>query len=262
MEGILNIAIAAARKAGRTIRGQTRHVPPLSVGFQGQNEYVRRLNVSVYRTIASSVELSFPEHRVVLATEQRSKPCAQTVWIVDPLNGRQNFLRNIDHHCTIIGIEENRVMRHALIIDHMRDEEFVVSRGEGAQKSNNRIRVSGTNTLSNAIIGLDDCDARIHPALMNQDVHIRQSGCIGLDLAYLSCGRIDACAIDEISSFFTDVARLFLLEAGGFASSLIGGEWLSSKDGLVAANPQLHRKLVTLLRNKSILMRDTAEAIH
>ena len=258
MESILNIAVRAARKAGHSVRGQARNVPPLTVGSIAANEYVRRLTASTFRTIASDVRKSFPEHAIVEASVNLRELKNDTVWIVDPLNGWQNFQRRIDHHCTLIGIRVDRIMKHALIVDHMRDEEFYASAGAGARIGNNRIRISNANSLKTALVALDDQSGRIATALPDFEVRIRQSGCFGLDLAYLSSGRFDAYAAEKANRFDSDVSRLFLLEAGGFSSALNGGEWLEPIDGLVAANPQLHRRLVSLLRKREGSKQDQA----
>ena len=253
MDAILNIAVRAVRKAGRSIRGRANHVPPPSIGSRGADEFLRRLVASTFRSVATEVDRSFPEHKIIEPSANKRDATGDTVWIVETLNGWRNYQRQIDHHCTICGIRVDRMMKHALIVDHMRDEEYFVTAGEGTRNAHNRLRVSTANSIQGSLVALDDQDGQLGLLPNQLNAELRQSGCLGLDLAYLCGGRLDALIAAQTDWFHAEIARLFLVEAGGFASALNGGEWLSPADGLVAANPQMHRKIVTQLRNSDRL---------
>lgn len=204
--------------------------------------YFQRTHDRALRTIASSIERSYPEHEVVSADDFNGKTQAETSWLVEPICGRMNFLRRFDHFCTLVGISRGNRLQHALIVDHFRDGHFHVTRREGCFTSDGRMRVSDTRTTQGALVACDESNSIENDAELNMTTRI--SGCLGLDIANTACGRFDALASMTASAFHFQFARLFVREAGGFASTMSGGEWTSNEDGLIAGNTYLHRKLV------------------
>ena len=204
--------------------------------------YFQRTHDRAMRTIASTVERSYPEHDVVSSEDFTGQTNAETNWIVEPICGRMNFMRRLDHFCTLVAISRGDRLQHALIVDHFRDGHFHVTRREGCFTNDGRMRVSDTRTTINAFVALDGLDS--DEDFSKLQLTTRISGSLGLDIANTACGRFDALACTTASTFHFQFARLFIREAGGFASTLSGGEWSSSNDGLIAGNTYLHRKLV------------------
>lgn len=206
--------------------------------------YFQRTHDRALRTISSTIERSYPEHEVVASHDFVGKSNAETSWIVEPICGRMNFLRRMDHFCTLIGIFRADRIQHALIVDHFRDGHFHVTRNEGCFTTDGRMRISETRTTKNALVAQDELLA--HASFSDLQLTTRISGCLGLDISHTACGRFDALTYVKASKFHFQFARLFIREAGGFATTLSGGEWTSPTDGLVAGNTFLQRKLVAV----------------
>ena len=205
--------------------------------------YFQRTHDRALRTIVSTLQRSYPEHEVVSSDDFTGQTNAETSWIVEPICGRMNFMRRLDQFCTLVGISRSGRLQHALIVDHFRDGHVHVTRREGCFTSDGRMRVSDTRTTTGAFVALEDLGATADYA--NLQLTTRVSGSLGLDISNTACGRFDALAYPTVSLFHFQFARLFIREAGGFASTLSGGEWTSNSDGLIAGNTYLHRKLVT-----------------
>lgn len=205
--------------------------------------YFQRTHDRALSTIANTIQRSYPEHEVLSATDFEGQSNAETSWIIEPISGRMNFLRRFDHFCTLVGISRANRIQHALIVDHFRDGHFHVTRREGCFTNDGRMRVSDTRTTNGALIARDGFESK--DDFVNLNLTTRVSGCLGLDISNTACGRFDALTYKSASLFHFQFARLFIREAGGFASTLSGGEWTSIDDGLVAGNTYLHRKLVT-----------------
>ena len=204
--------------------------------------YFQRTHDRALRSIEDTIQRSYPEHEVVSADDFEGQGNAETTWIVEPICGRMNFLRRFDHFCTLVGISRANRIHHALIVDHFRDGHFHVTRSEGCFTNEGRMRVSDTRTTNGALVARDGIDS--FESFANLNLTTRVSGCLGLDISNTACGRFDALTYTTASVFHFQFARLFIREAGGFASTLSGGEWSSTQDGLIAGNTYLHRKLV------------------
>jgi myo-inositol-1(or 4)-monophosphatase len=84
----------------------------------------------------------------------------------------------------------------AVIIDPVRREEFSASKGAGADLNNGKIRVSKQNGLDDSILTYSTSKdvpkdyvydfEQTYKELANQNLAIRNSGSIALDLAYIA----------------------------------------------------------------------------
>ncbi len=239
---ILRIATQAVRAAGRELMARAPNVPSSRSISAASEAYFRRTHERAMRTFTSTVERSYPEHEIVVPEDFLRTSNAETTWVIEPICGRMNFLRRLDHFCTLVGISRDDRLQHALIVDHFRDGHFHVTRNEGCFTSDGRMRVSDTRTTNDAVVAQDNASSQ--DDYSNLRLTTRITGCLGLDISNTACGRYDALAYSGASAFHFQFARLFIREAGGFATTLSGGEWTSKSDGLVAGNTYMHRKLV------------------
>ena len=150
-----------------------------------------------------------------------------------------------------------RRIEHGVIIDPVRNEEWVASRGYGAHLNGRRIRVSGVQRLSSAVLAtgippgargrLDDYMILLGH-FMEQCRSVRRQGSAALDLAYTAAGRVDAFLEIGLSPWDVAAGSILVREAGGFVGDLAGGDtWLETGD-IVAANPKCFKDLVARIR--------------
>ena len=242
MHPILTIAEQAVRAAGGEMMARAPQAPaPRSISATSE-EYFQRTQARALRSIARTIERSYPDHEIVSFDAFNPTPKAEVTWVIEPINGRLNYMRRLDQFCTLVAILRGKRFEHGLIVDHFRDGQFQVTYNEGCFNNDGRMRISDTRTINNAIVALDEQTATHN--LQTISSAIRVSGCFGLDLANTATGRYDAFLFNEASAFHFQFARLFIREAGGFTSTLTGGEWSAPKDGLVAGSTYFHRKLV------------------
>ncbi len=159
--------------------------------------------------------------------------------------------------CVSIALRKGRHIEHGVIVDPVRNEEWVASRGSGAHLNGKRIRVSKTQRLSGAVLSTG-----IPPRAMDRfDVHmgimkhmtreclaIRRQGSAALDLAYTAAGRVDGYWEIGLKSWDIAAGSLLVKEAGGFVSDLQGGDKYLDSGDIVAANPKCFKAMVAGIR--------------
>ena len=245
MHPIVNVAVRAARRAGDIILRYHTRVADLEVSRKGQGDFVTEVDRAAERAIVSTVREFYPDHGV-LAEESGNRPGKEEVtWIVDPLDGTANYLRQIPHYAVSIAVRQNGRLEHAVIYDPRRNELFTATRGWGAQLDSRRIRVSRHDTLAEATLGLSvpqSLDERAGRHLAHRGVIRRRMGSAALDLAYVAAGRFDA--FWGIGLELWDLAGGVLLvrEAGGLMSAPDGGEDFMERGEVVATNRRLFRE--------------------
>ena len=90
MHPLLNIAVRAARRAGEIIVRSLVRLESLEVTSKGRNDYVSEIDRAAEREIIDIVRKHYPEH-AILAEESGRSGEHDTVWIIDPLDGTNEF---------------------------------------------------------------------------------------------------------------------------------------------------------------------------
>ena len=105
--GALNVATAAAIEAGKFIAQSISQLDRIKVNRKSSSELVSEIDVRAEQSIIYHLEEAYPEFNI-LAEESGDKGREnQFCWIIDPLNGTQNFLHGHPHCCVSIALRHN-----------------------------------------------------------------------------------------------------------------------------------------------------------
>ncbi len=249
MQGILNIAITAARKAGDVILRGFDRVNDLTIIEKNKNDFVTAIDKDSEREIIHIIRKNFPSHGI-LAEESGETSGDETVWIIDPLDGTTNFIHGFPHFAVSIGIQYRDKIEHGVIYDPIRQELFVTSRGAGARLNDRRVRVSQNNRFDHALLstGLPPShrEALLDPYMKSfyrfakQCGDIRRGGSAALDLAYVAAGRIEGYWEFSLSPWDLAAGMLMVREAGGFATNFAGEDTCYGSGNILAATTKIY----------------------
>ena len=259
MHPMLNIAISAARAAGNIIIRQINHVQDLSVNEKSRNDFVTEVDRQAEVVIIDIIHKYYPGHGILAEESGRSGSSSDDyVWIIDPLDGTTNYLHGFPQYAVSIALQNKGVLKQAVIYDPLRDELFTTSRGHGAYLNDRRIRVSKQKHLQGALLGTGFPfreGARTEQYLETLKVFfavtagIRRAGAAALDLAYVACGRLDGFWEIGLKPWDMAAGVLLIEEAGGLVSDCKGGDSFLARGAIVAANPDIHKEILTSFNN-------------
>ncbi len=258
---MLETVIGIAKAAGALIRDDygTRG----AVGYKGAVNPVTQTDTAAEALIFSGLRGAFPDHRIL--GEESGGAGAEVVtagpepiWLVDPLDGTNNFAHGFPHFSVSIGLAVGGVVQLGVIYDPMRDEIFTTMRGGGAQHDGHPIHVSNTATLAEAFLATGfpysrrvaaENNTRMLDVFLRRSQGVRRAGSAALDLAYVACGRFDAYWEPGLSSWDVAAGLLLVEEAGGRFSDFSGGESRALSEGeLLASNGTIHDEMLRVLR--------------
>jgi len=260
MEPMSHIALRAARKAGELIARATDDLDRIDVESKSVNDFVSEVDRSAEREIIYHLSKAFPDHAFVGEEGGASgNQDSEYRWIIDPLDGTTNFLRGIPHFAVSIACEYRGKIEHAVVLDPIRREEFVASRGRGAQLNGHRIRVSKLAGLDGALLGTGipfksrqtehmAAYARSLETLANQCAGIRRAGSAALDLAYVAAGRLDAFWEIGLAPWDIAAGSLLIREAGGLIADFNGEEGYMESGNVVCGNPKCFKAVLQVTR--------------
>jgi len=252
-----NIALRAARNAADFISLAFDRPDEREIQTKAHNDFVSDVDIDAERMIISAIEQTFPDHAIWAEESGKPTKTSDFTWIIDPLDGTLNFIQGIPHFSVSIAVMKGNHLEHGVILDPIRREEFVASRGYGAQLNGKRIRVGARTRLDECVLGtgippgsmdrLDEYMATLK-TLTGTCRGIRRAGSAALDLAYVAAGRTDGFWEMGLSKWDIAAGIVLIREAGGFVGDLDGGETYWQTGDIVAANPRCMRAMVAALK--------------
>lgn len=255
MQALQNVAVMAARRAGAVLIRNLNKLHKLKVEKKGHNDFVSDADRAAEEAIIEVILKHYPDH-AILAEESGVQGESDTVWIIDPLDGTTNFLHGFPVFCVSIGVQVNGRMEAGVVYDPIRQELFAASRGDGAQLDDHKIRVSGRNDLSHALIGTGfpfrQGDKELEPYLkmlgkvVRNTAGVRRPGAAALDLCYVAAGRLDAFWETGLKPWDLAAGSLIIREAGGIVSALDGGENYMDTGHILCGTPKIYSGLARL----------------
>ena len=106
MHPMLNIAVRAARNAGKVIAKSYEQLDLVQAELKGSNDFVTNVDKEAEQAIISTIQASYPDHSFVAeesgVTEGKD---TKFQWIIDPLDGTTNFVKGIPHFAVSIALK-------------------------------------------------------------------------------------------------------------------------------------------------------------
>ena len=255
---LLNVMIAAARKAGRALKRDFGEVEKLQVSMKGPANFVSAADRRAEETLYTELAKARPGYGF-LGEEGGIREGADKThtWIVDPLDGTTNFLHGIPQFCISIGLEREGTMVAGVIYNPANEELFVAERGKGAFLNDQRIRVAARKRLADAVIacGLPHLGRpnialgqRETSAVQEKVAGLRRFGAAALDLAWVAAGRLDGYWERDIQAWDMAAGLLMVREAGGYVSDCDGADEMLPKRNILAGNETIQKELLRVLK--------------
>ena len=164
--------------------------------------------------------------------EEGSHEEITTEWtfIVDPIDGTANFVRNFGHSNISVALARNGVSQYGVVYNPYRGELFAAQRGCGATLNGKPIRVSDADAAHGILLcgstaydrELTDRHFAIMRALYDRVGDFRRLGAAALDLCYIAAGRVEVFFECRLRPWDIAAGSLILTEAGGKVTQMDG----------------------------------------
>jgi myo-inositol-1(or 4)-monophosphatase len=255
---LLNVMIAAARKAARALKRDFGELEKLQVSLKGPANFVSAADRRAEETLHAELMKARPGYGFVGEEGGRREGADKThTWIVDPLDGTTNFLHGIPQFAISIGLEREGKVVAGLIYNPASDEMFIAERGTGAFLNEQRIRVAGRKRLADAVVacgmshigrGEAALTRKETGAVQEHVAGLRRFGAAALDLAWIAAGRLDGYWERDLKPWDMAAGLIMVREAGGFVSDCDGGDDMFGKGHIVAGNETIQKELLSVLK--------------
>ena len=259
-QDLLQTAVKAAHAAGAVHRHYQHQ--PLQVRHKDHlSDLVTQADVQAEVAIRQAIHATFPQHEVL--GEETAWPASKqarlhelSCWIVDPLDGTQNYASGLPLSCVSIAYIHQGTPLIGVVYDPAHHELFTASQGQGAWLNDAPIQVSTRASLDTpALLGTGfPRDISLRPELLRpflnlteRGLPVRRLGCAALSLAFLAAGRTDGYWDAKLAPWDVAAGLLLIQEAGGQITDMRGQpyQWGGS---LTASNRLIHGELLAVTR--------------
>lgn len=258
LQSALTAAVEAALAAGAILRqgffADDKHAETKTHRHDPVTVYDRRSDETIQRILGRA----FPDWAIISEEGEKAASVSGPQWIIDPLDGTNNFLRGVPDFAVSIALADEDGSAVACIYDPLRDELFTALRGEGSNRNGDPIRVSDHGSIDGAVlgIGLSTLPKRRAVTLgsLSQFIasvrSLRLTGSAALDLAYVAAGRFDATWYLSLHEWDVAAGILLVAESGGRISDLHGATLRNPDHGILASNGRIHASMVRAISSK------------
>lgn len=259
---MLNVAIKAARAAGAIINRAALDIESVRISQKQVNDFVTEVDQASEQAIIETLLTAYPGHGILAEESGREHGAkdSQFVWIIDPLDGTNNFIHGFPVYCVSIALSVHGVIEQAVVYDPTRNDLYTATKGRGAYLNERRIRVSRRTRLQeslvsnvyplrpgNSVARLQQITGELYPHVTG----VRSAGSAALELAYVAAGFSDGFIATGVKSWDIAASSLLVTEAGGLVGNFTGEADFLDQGECLAATPRVYGQLVSLLTKHS-----------
>lgn len=256
MHPMINIALKAARDAAEAIAHSSDRLDRIKVINDSPSAFLTSMDLDSDKTLQYHLLKAYPDHSIdSRATGLRAGARKDVVWLIDPLIGNRNFARGYTQFAVSLACKVDGVIQHAALVCPMTNEEFVASRGGGAQLNSRRLRVGReTELMTGSLVGINgemeeaDTLLALQRAILECGALPRLSGCTALDIVSTAADRLQGgwAPNTGAESHSLAAAALILKEAGGLIVSETANPDTTHASELLFSNPKILKQLVKM----------------
>jgi myo-inositol-1(or 4)-monophosphatase len=252
--------IDLAERAGEILRqgfGQQHQVT-----HKGLVDLVTEVDHRSEDFLIAEIQKRFPGDAIVTEESGRLAGSKERRWYVDPLDGTVNYAHELPFFCVSLAYAEDERVVLAAVYDPLRRECFSAERGRGARLNGAPIRVSQTEELIQALLATGfayDTWNNPHNNLENYGRFarltqgVRRLGSAALDGCYVAAGRLDGYWEMKLGAWDVAACGLIAEEAGATVTGYLGSPgYVGPPTSILAANPNLHAKMLAVLRGETM----------
>ncbi|MCT9843141.1 inositol monophosphatase [Leclercia adecarboxylata ATCC 23216 = NBRC 102595] len=190
--------------------------------LKGHQDILTEADTFVEKQVLEALAGAFPDD-LILGEESASQPAsAESLWVVDPIDGTANFARGIPHFCVCMAWVHQGVTELGAIYNPFSQELYLARRGHYALKNDQPLRCTDIIDTQRAAVELgwsarhgQNHYLKVLGSLLSLGTSVRRGGSGALALAWVAEGRTDGYLEIHMNAWDCLAGLLLVREAGG-----------------------------------------------
>ena len=272
---VLKLTLKLAASAGAFLIKKQKHISSLKITSKEAQGIASNADTESEKMIVDGIKKIYPDH-FILAEESAFKEYLgemssyqflkekEWVWIIDPLDGTNNFLNGLDYFGVCISLVHFGEPLVGVVLRPSSGECFYAIKGKGTKvvslskknskavslkKSSNKkllkdsLLVTGFTTEKGPVF---EGEFSLFKDMIGRSRGIRRMGSAALDLCYVSFGLFDCFWERGLAAWDVAAAGLICLEAGVIVTDYHGQKFHPFQETIVAARSPIHAEILSL----------------
>jgi myo-inositol-1(or 4)-monophosphatase len=191
------------------------------VSWKADDSMVTEADVAIQSWLEDEIAGAFPSDGILGEeglTKNRLRPGAQYVWVVDPVDGTNNFGRGIPGFAISVGVLRDGLPFAGAVYDPVSSQLFTACVGHGAWLSGRPLRASPVGLSSRSLFSIRSPFSDQVPGYVSEWLRryrLRRFGSTALQLCYVAAGALAFVHDHRASLWDIAGAAPILAEAGG-----------------------------------------------
>lgn len=214
------------------------------INEQSRHDIKLELDVRCQKLIERTLLAGFPDSAVLGEEGVAGEGNSALRWVVDPIDGTSNYMRDGRRFCVSLACLEDRTPLIGVVVAPALGETYVARQGGGALLNGTPIRAAETVSLDQAVIEVGWSHRRpnhdflaLSEKLLAQGARLRLGGSGTLGLAEVAAGRTDAYVELHINLWDVAAALVLLAESGAAVSPFLEGTGPTAGNPILACAP-------------------------
>ncbi|WP_372909920.1 inositol monophosphatase [Salinigranum sp.] len=260
-----HVAEQAARVGAAVAAGGFRRGIPVETKGE-KTDVVTQADRDAQARVIDCIHSTYAANAIVGEEEDelKSVPDEGPTWVIDPIDGTNNFVRGFQVWCTAVAaVCDGDPVAAAIAAPELGD--VYVGDDETATRNGDSLAVSArTDPEACSVVptmwwGRDRRDeyAVACREIVERFGDLRRVGSAQVTLAMLAAGAVDGVVTNVYANPWDTVAGVHLIRlAGGTVTDVHGDPWRHDSHGLVASNGEIHDELLEVAAETEAVARD------
>lgn len=249
---------AISKKAYEVIKSGFNNVKTSTEKTRG--DFVTDVDVASEKIILEYLGEKFPDDSLITEESDNKAGVSGFSWIIDPLDGTNNFLRGLPFAGLQIAVLQNEKPVLGLLANLSEDVVYFAELGQGAfitdfsQKrmtiihvSDRRLHDSMVVISSNIAQDSSGTQKKVLESVFPSAASCRVLGVAVNEFPYIANGNIEAVISNHPKSVDITAGSLLIEEAGGRVTTYQGAPWQPDMKTIIASNGLIHEDLLKLV---------------
>lgn len=252
----LKVAKEAAVEAQKVILKYS-NTNKINIKNDSPSDLVTKADVEAEKKIIKTIKASFPNHNIIAEESGSNSQGSDYTWFIDPIDGTTSFIAQIPSFSIAICLMHKNQPILGVVNIFGQNKLVWAQKNKGTYINGERVRVSKTNNLADALVGFDFGKTKFRQVKLDNYflplIHkIRSAysfGAATISAVYVGMGMLDAFASQAYVWDLVSTA-VIIEEAGGRVTSLKGEaiDWSKERADMVASNGIIHDQILEALK--------------
>lgn len=277
LDEVLSLAMKLAGTAGKLLLKKQSHLSSLKITTKVAQGIASNADTESEKIIMDGIRKKYPDHFILAEesayTEFKGEMSRyqflkekEWVWIIDPLDGTNNFLNGLDYFGVCIALVHYGEPVVGVVLRPTNGECFYAVKGKGTKlvnlwKKSKALTIkqnSNKKTLKNSLLvtgfttekgPVFEQEFTLFKNMVGTSRGIRRMGSAALDLCYVCKGIFDCFWERGLAAWDVAAAGLICMEAGVKVTDYSGQKFHPFQETIVAARAPLHSEILSKFSN-------------